>query len=336
LLIKICFQEEIVKKFFVLFLALIVCGLALVGCSKKSEGDSQGTATLTQNQGEEKHYLFGETHMDLTDPFHSTIRETIQKAVEAQGDRLIYFDGALDQTRQNNGIEDMITQGIDILFLNPVDSQGVLPMLEACREAGIKVIAIDSGVSRPDLTVTYIHDDHYQGGVLTGKEIVRLYPDGAKIGLLENPLAESVVSRVKGLEDGIKGSKSSIIDRKAVTRMEQILSFTEDMIQAHPDMDVFWALNSDISLIIEGVLTSAGVADRIKVLSVGGGPAEKKNIAAGGVWATAAQSPITVGTKAVEVAYRVLAGEQVDPEYPCELKWITQENIGNFNTAIWE
>jgi ribose transport system substrate-binding protein len=274
--------------------------------------------------------------MDLTDPFHNTIRETIQKAVEARGDRLIYFDGALDQTRQNNGIEDMITQGIDILFLNPVDSQGVLPMLEACREAGIKVIVLDSGVSQPDLTVTYIHDNHYQGGVLTGKEIIRLYPNGAQICLLENPLAESVVSRVKGLEDSIKDSKSVIIDRKAVTRMEQVLPFTEDMLQAHPNMDVFWSLNSDIALIIEGVLTSAGTADHVKVLSVGGGPAEKKNIAAGGVWATAAQSPITVGTKAAEIAYKVLAGERVDPEYPCDLKWITQENISNFNTNIWE
>lgn len=310
------------KKLLVLCLALFVCGLALAGGRKEGGG--------------EKHYLFGETHMDLTDPFHNTIRETIQKAVEARGDRLIYFDGALDQTRQNNGIEDMITQGIDILFLNPVDSQGVLPMLEACREAGIKVIVLDSGVSQPDLTVTYIHDNHYQGGVLTGKEIIRLYPNGAQICLLENPLAESVVSRVKGLEDSIKDSKSVIIDRKAVTRMEQVLPFTEDMLQAHPNMDVFWSLNSDIALIIEGVLTSAGTADHVKVLSVGGGPAEKKNIAAGGVWATAAQSPITVGTKAAEIAYKVLAGERVDPEYPCDLKWITQENISNFNTNIWE
>lgn len=48
----------------------------------------------------------------------------------------------------------MIAQGITVLFLNPVDQDGVTPALEACQKAGVKVIAVDSNVTATELTET--------------------------------------------------------------------------------------------------------------------------------------------------------------------------------------
>ena len=57
------------------------------------------------------------------------------------------IDGQQNQAKQNDVIEDLITQGIEVLFLNPVDSESVQPALEACAEAGVKVINVDSAVA---------------------------------------------------------------------------------------------------------------------------------------------------------------------------------------------
>jgi ribose transport system substrate-binding protein len=309
------------RKMLVLFLVLVICGFGFAGGSRDTAAKS---------------HLFGFAVMDMTDPFFVVMRDSIQNVVAARGDRLISQGGALDQTKQNNGIEDMITQGIEILFLNPVDSVSVQPALIACRDAGIKVIVLDSGVARTDLVETLISSNNFQAGELCGKEIIKLYPNGAKICILENPLAESVIQRVQGLEQALKGSTSTIIDRKAITSYDMVLPAVEDMLQAHPDVDVFWGLNDPVALIMQGVVESAGVTGKVRVLSVDGAPSGKSSIAAGGLYATAAQSPATLGTMGIELAYKLLAGEKLNPAYSVDTFLITKDNVNNYPVDSWQ
>ena len=311
---------------------VLVLAISLVACG----GASKTTDTQASAQNEKAKRVFGYTCMDMTNPFHIAMRDAIKAAVEANGDTLVAIDGATDQTKQNNAIEDMITQGIDVLFLNPVDSKSIKPALEACKKAGIPVVNVDSGVADTDLIASFIASNNYQAGKLCGEEIVKLYPDGAKIGIIENPLAESVVQRVKGLEDAIKGSKIQIAGRKAISTMDAVLSSTEDILQANPDINAFWGLNDDVSLMIQGVVESAGLVKQIKVFSVDGSPSAKKSIANGGVYATAAQSPVTIGKKAVEVAYNVLDGKSVDSTYSVDTNLVTPQNVAEAGTDNWK
>ena len=84
-------------------------------------------------------HVFGYTCMDLTNPFHIAMRDAMKAAIEANGDTLVDIDGRLDQTKQNEVIEDLLAQDIEVLFLNPVDSASVQPELEACASKGILV-----------------------------------------------------------------------------------------------------------------------------------------------------------------------------------------------------
>jgi ribose transport system substrate-binding protein len=287
-------------------------------------------------QGGSKSRLIGFAVSDQSTPFFVVIRDVVQEAITARGDQFISVDGKLDQVVQNNGIEDLITRGVEILFVNPVDSQSIQPALEACRKAGVKVIVFDSAVDRADLTDTFISSNNFQAGELDGKEIVRLYPNGAKIALLENPAMESVRSRVAGLEAGIKGSKSTIIARKALGSYDQVISATEDMIQAYPEIDVFWSLNDPAALMMLGAVESAGIAGKVRVFSIDGAPSGKKSIADGGLYATAAQSPRTMGKTMVDVAYKLLAGEKVEPVISIDTFLITRENIKQYSADQWE
>lgn len=280
-------------------------------------------------------HLFGYTCMDLTNPFHIAMRDAIKEAIEANGDSLVDIDGKMDQTTQTNAIEDMITQGIDALFLNPVDSSAVSAALEECKNADIPVINVDSGVDDKNMIATYISSNNYVAGQQCGEEIVKLFPDGCNICIIENPLADSVVQRVKGLEDAIDGTDCKIIDRKSISTMDQVLQNAEDILTANEDIDVFWGLNDDVSLIILGAVESAGRQDEIKVMSVDGSPSGKKSVADGGLYCTAAQSPVSIGKKAVECAYDILDGKDVDTEYSIDTVLITPDNIGDYSVDTW-
>ncbi|MDR3165973.1 MAG: substrate-binding domain-containing protein, partial [Synergistaceae bacterium] len=72
-------------------------------------------------------YTFGYTCMQLSNPFFTILEQTIRKQVEANGDVLITTDPAMDPVKQINQIEDLISQKIDAIFLNPVDWEAIRP-----------------------------------------------------------------------------------------------------------------------------------------------------------------------------------------------------------------
>lgn len=335
------------KKSLALLLALTMT-TALAACANgaKTEETKETASTVTQaaatedtaeaDAGDSKAHLFGYTCMDLTNPFHIAMRDGMQAAIEANGDELITIDGQQDQTKQNEVINDLITQGIEVLFLNPVDSASVEPALEACAAAGVKVINVDSAVGNLDMVKTFIASDNFKAGFQCGEDIVKRYPDGANICIIENPLADSVVQRVAGLEDAIKDSNCKIVDRKSISTMDAVLGNAEDLLTANSDIDVFWGLNDDVSLIILGAVESAGRQDEIAVYSVDGSPSGKTSVRDGGLFATAAQSPVGIGEKAVECAYAILSGDTIESSYYLETTLVTSENIADMNPENWD
>lgn len=309
------------KKVFMVCLALLlVIPFAFASGNAESESGSM---------------LMGFTCMDQTNPFQIAMKDAIQTGVEAHGDSLIAIDSYASQLKQNDAIDDMITRGIKVLFLNPVDQDGVKPALLACQEAGVKVIVIDSGVADPELTETYVSSNNYQAGAINGQQMLAAFPDGAKVALIDNPLAESVVSRLAGLQDTLAGTNIEIIGISHYSTTDKILPTFEDFLQTYPDLDILWGLNDDVGLIAQGVVESAGLTDQIKVFTVDGSPSCKQSIAKGGVYATAAQSPTAIGEKAVELAYEVLAGNPVEKTYSIETVSITAENIADYDLTAW-
>lgn len=293
---------------------------------------AMGTMALTAHA---EGHVFGYTCMDMTNPFHIAMRDAMQAMVEENGDTLIAIDGQQQQIKQNDVIEDLIMQGVEVLFLNPVDSASVQPELEACAAAGIPVINVDSAVQDRSLIATYIASNNVEAGRQCGEEIVKMFPDGCNICVIENPLAESVVQRVQGLEEAIEGTECKIIDRKSISTMDAVLQNAEDILTANEKIDVFWGLNDDVSLIIQGAVESAGRTDEIKVMSVDGSPSGKTSVLDGGLYATAAQSPVSIGEKAVECAYTLLEGGEVEEEYSLPTTLVTPENVEEMNPGEW-
>ena len=76
--------------------------------------------------------------MDGTNPFFVTLEDEIRKKVEDKwGRSLVSVDPANDVSLQVQQVEDLISQGIDAMFLNPAEAEGILPALDALKEANI-------------------------------------------------------------------------------------------------------------------------------------------------------------------------------------------------------
>ena len=66
-------------------------------------------------------HKFGATYMTMNNPFYEIIDDEIRSILESRGDMLITRDPALDVLKQIEQVEEMIEQGVEGIFINPVD-----------------------------------------------------------------------------------------------------------------------------------------------------------------------------------------------------------------------
>lgn len=121
----------------------IVALVVMVAACGNGGGNGSGSGG---GGGSKDHYLFGYTSMTQNNPFFIVLEKAIREKVEANGDKMITLNPAMDVALQINQIEDMISQGIDAIFLNPVDWEGIRPALQMLKEAGIPIINYDTEV----------------------------------------------------------------------------------------------------------------------------------------------------------------------------------------------
>lgn len=309
---------------------LLMSMLLTVGLMACGNGESDGGGNGDQ-------YVFGYTSMTQNNPFFQVLEEAIREKVEANGDKLITMNPAMDVELQINQIEDLISQGIDAIFLNPVDWEGIRPALVMLEEAEIPIINYDTEVKDFDYVTAYVGSDNKNAGRVVGEDLVKRFPDGGNIVILDSPTMNSVNDRIDGFLEAIEGHNFEIVAQQdARGDLETALTLTEDILQAHSDFIAIMGGNDPTGLGALAALTAAN-RDDIVVYGVDGSPDAKAAIAEGGPFVgSGAQSPISIGQQSVEVAYKILNGEDFEKRTPVETFLINQDNVDEYGVDGWQ
>ena len=340
------------KKLLSALLCVAMMSTLLVGCGSKTTTEEATTKEAAEEVAEEattaaeeavtdtakESYTFGYTCMDGTNPFFVTIEDEIRTKVEANGDTLISTDPANDVSLQITQIEDMISQGIDAIFLNPAEAEGILPALDELKEAGIPIINFDTEVADMSYVASYAGSDNYNAGKVCGEDLVAKCPDGGDIIVLDSPTMNSVVDRTDGFLDAIDGKGFNIVAQQdAKGNLEQAMGIAEDLLQANGDVIAIFGGNDPTALGALAAANAAGITDCM-IYGVDGSPDIKAELASGEslIEGTGAQSPVSIADTSVDVMYKIMAGESVDERYPVETFLITADNVADYGTDGWQ
>ncbi len=277
----------------------------------------------------------GYTCMDGTNPFFVALEGAIREVVEANGDELISLDPQNSNEKQLNLIEDMISQGIVAMFVNPVDKDGITPGLDALKEAGIPMFGFDTEVAEMSYLVTYAGSDNYNAGKVCGDDLVAKLPDGGPIIVLDSPTMQSVVDRTNGFLEAIEGHGFEVVSQiDCMGNQEQGNLNGTDALIAHPDAVAIFGGNDPTAL---GAAAAAEAAQSdCLIYGVDGSPDIKALIADGKVTGTGAQSPISIGKTIAELYYKWKAGEEIEARYPIPTFMINSDNIAEYNNGGWQ
>ena len=303
--------------------AIVACGMLAAAGSADAKG-----------------LKFGFSQVTLQSPFYVQLRDGAIAAAKADGDDLIFLDANGDVNKQNNDIQDLITQKVDVLIINPVNADAVAPSLEAAEKAKIPVVTVDRSVK--EKFTAHVGRDNKKMGELVGQAVVAALKAAGKskaeiIEIQGDAGGAVMMDRRDGFHAALKDTGNTIVEgpyaeyirANAVTAMQ-------DLLQAHPNVSVVYAHNDDMAMGALQVLKEAGRND-VMVAGVDGLSEALDVMASGGSYvATALNDPQYLGDVTIQVARAIKAGKKVPSFVDAGTTAVTKENVGKFkHTALF-
>lgn len=328
------------QKVFRMFISMLLACFLLSGC-KKSVGTPEDNAIVEEDPEEEEEdtgYVFGYSCIDMDNPYFDTLRRSLENTLGENEYPLISKNPGSDARVQNEQIQELIDEGVDAVFLCPVDWELVTPALEALQEAGIPVINIDTQVKEESLTKAYVGSDNRNAGYVCGDDLKKRCPDGGKILILECPSMNSINDRITGFEQAIANSGFEVLDRADVNgEKEKAKEAMEEFLEKYSKIDAVMCGNDRVALgALEAVRESG--RENIRIYGVDGSPDVKKEIAKAdsSMTATGAQSPIRIGKEAAEIGIAILDGENFETTTYEDTFLIDKGNVEMYGTDGWQ
>lgn len=330
------------KKLVTIFMAVaMTAALAACGNNASSDsgnasenngeaGNSADTSEDEESGGTEGGMTFGVTYWTESD-FFKTIADSIEEEATKEGNKIVVSEASQDSAKQIQIVEDFIAQGVDAVFLNPVDRDAITPALQELKDAGIPVINFDSSVANLDLVDAYVATDNYQAGVLCAEAMMEDFPDGGEIAVLNYPSNSACNDREKGFLETVGDTYDVVATFDAQGTVEAGQEITADILEAHPDLVAIFSINDQAGM---GAYASIIGADKdVAIYGVDGNPDAKTVInQEGSIYKmSAAQSPIKMGKTCYEVAQKLIAGETLDSfQVDVDVFAITIDNVKDY------
>ncbi|ANU18203.1 D-ribose ABC transporter substrate-binding protein [Planococcus maritimus] len=304
------------KKMLLMFVLLAM--MVLAACSMEAPGsDSEDTTGGEEASGD---YTIGFSISTLNNPFFVTLSEGAEAKASELGASLSVVDAQDDASKQASDVEDLIQQGVDMILINPVDSEAVASAVESANNANIPVITVDRSAEGGEV-VSHIASDNVAGGEMAGEYLLSLVGDNAQVAELEGvPGSSAARERGEGFNKVATESLDVVAKQTANFNRAEGLSVMENILQANPDVTGVFAHNDEMALGALEAIEAAG-----KDVAVVGFDATNDAVAAveeGRLDGTIAQKPELIGEMAVETAVQHLDGEEVEASIPVELELI--------------
>ena len=284
-----------------------------------------------------------------TNPFFVKMKEGAQAAADAAGAELLTAAGAFDADNagQTTAIENMVTAGAQGILITPGDTAGIVPAIEAAREQGVLVIALDTPTEPMDATDALFATDNFMAGYLIGQYAKAAMGDTEPIiATIDGSTGVSVsVLRHNGFLAGFgaaeEGGATPVAemsqfaeDSRVVCSQDadgdEALSLTamENCLQANPDINLVYTINEPTARGVYTALENAGRQDDVLIVSVDGGCTGVEDVQNGRIAATSQQYPLRMAELGVEAVVNfVQTGEAPSGYTDTGVTLITDEPV---------
>ena len=271
-------------------------------------------------EGSEPAATVGVTVLTMTHPFFLDLVDALKEEAARHNLEILLTSAEFDVARQKDQMSDFIVQGVDAIILCPADSRAIGTAIREANEAGIPVFTADiASLAEGVEVVAHVGIDNYAGGVMAGETVVEMLEGAGQVAIIDHPEVESVIQRTAGFLDAIEKANAAGASIELVARlpgsgsMDKSFKAAEDMLQAHPDLDVIFGINDETALGAVAAIEKAGRAGVVRVVGFGGKEEAIRAVDEGKLYADIITYPRQIGMRSVQAVVRYMNGEPVEP-----------------------
>lgn len=253
-------------------------------------------------------------------PFFVTLKEGAEAKAKELGHDLIVLDSQDNPAKELGNVEDLLVKGVDVLLINPTDSDAVVSSVKAANRSKIPVVTLDRAANGGNV-VSHVASDNVLGGEMVGNFIVEKLGGKGKVVELEGiPGTTAARDRGTGFNKAAAGKLEVVAKQAADFDRTKGLNVMENILQAQPEIQAVFAHNDEMAL---GALKAIEASGRD--IFVVGFDATDDAVAAvkeGKLAATVAQKPAEIGAIGVEVADKIVKKQAVEKNVPVALELV--------------
>lgn len=314
-----------IKKLFALVLVLAMSFTLLAGCAQSATTAAPAattaageTTTAAPAVGEKK--VVGVMIADMSAQFQAYIMDGMKRQAEQYPDyNFVFVDGKFDSATQMNQAENFISQGVDALIYIPGDAEASVNLVNKVVEANIPIIGCNTKVKEMDKLTTYAGSDTVESGRILMEGIAQVM--GGKGDLIELQGFyghEPQIERHNGILEAIANYPDMKIIKedsgewsrdKGMQKMENILQ--SDLAGKFQGVVCH---NDEMAIGAMKALDAAGMLDGMVVAGIDATPEALKYLKEGKLALTVFQDALGQGSMAIDLAVKVIKGEQVEKE----------------------
>ena len=291
-------------------------------------------------------YKFDDNFMTL---YRTELERYLTEELGFKKENITIQDGKGDQAEQTNQIQNFITQGVDVLIINPVNSSSAETITDMVVEAGIPLVYINR---EPDASeeqrwadnnwdVTYVGCDARQSGTYQGEMIADLGLDTVDMngnGKIDYIMIEGDPENVdaqyrteysiKALEDA--GLEVNCLDDQVgmwdQATAQQLVA--NSLSQNGNDIEVVFCNNDAMALGALQAIESAGrtVGEDIYLVGVDALSEALEDVLAGTMTGTVFNDHFSQSHSAADAAINYITGAGNDHYIGCDYVKVTKDN----------
>jgi len=270
----------------------------------------------------------------LINEYWRLLGDGYQNAADLYGVDVI-LEAARNESDPNGQLvvaEAMLTLNFDTLLVSPQTDTNLLPLMEQATKAGVPIVNVNDAVIAS--ARHYVGNVQRDNGVRAARWFIENYPDGGKVAVIEGQGGVyAAAQRTEGFITTIttESDKFEVVASVAGNWDRQLSAdLASEILTEHPDLVGFYCNNDGMALGVMDTIKLLNRVGEISVIGTDGISDAYASILAGELTGTVDSFPVLTGEVALEVALRLLAGQDLPRVVSTPQALITRENYERY------
>lgn len=304
--------------------------LSAIGCGAQETAAPEAESAETGETAGDDNYI-AMVSLGFGHQFWQAVKQGAEEAAAEAGYR-ITFEGPEAETMVDKQV-DMLKTALEnnpkAVCMAAIDTESVATILQEAKADGIPVVGFDAGVGESE-SDSKCSTDNLAAGALAAEHAAELLGNKGKVAVIgHSQTTIDAVQRVDGFVEKIgEYADIEIVDIQ-YGEGDQLKSaeIAKSMMTANPDIDLIYTSNEGACVGAYNGLKEANLIGEVMLVGFDSSAALKQAIKAGEIAGAITQDPIGMGRKTIEVAIKLINGEETEDYYDTGCRWYDATNM---------